>query len=144
MFQNSVSTLNKKVFKVWCFHRNASTKRWKQECLYLRLFPLDHLENECFVSHNSRFRGCKPQSGDISPSAGGGLVAKSWLTLAIPWTMAHQATLFMGFPRQEYWSGLPVPSPGDSPDSGIQHLYLALRGRFFTDEPPGKPIHPET
>ena len=58
--------------------------------------------------------------------------------------MAHQATLSMGFPRQEYWSGLPVPSPGDIPDSGIKLLSLALEGRFFTAEPSGKPIHPET
>ena len=58
--------------------------------------------------------------------------------------MAHQATLSMGFSRQEYWSGLPVPSPGDIPDSGIKLLSLALGGRFFTAEPSGKPIHPET
>ena len=45
---------------------------------------------------------------------GGGLVAKSCLTLATPWTVAHQAPLSMGFSRQEYWSGLPFPSPGGS------------------------------
>ena len=37
-----------------------------------------------------------------------------------PWTLAHQALLSMGFPRQEYWSGLPFPSPGDLPDPGIK------------------------
>ena len=51
---------------------------------------------------------------------GGGLVAKSCPTLAIPWTVARQAPLSMGFSRQEYWSGLPFPSPGDPPDSGIE------------------------
>ena len=45
----------------------------------------------------------------------------------------------MGFPRQEYWSGLPVPSEGDLPDPGIEPAALALSGRFFTPEPPGKP-----
>ena len=56
----------------------------------------------------------------------------------------------MGFPRQEYWSGLPFPSMGDSgiqgdsgiPDSGIEPMYpasLALAGRFLTMAPPGKP-----
>ena len=45
----------------------------------------------------------------------------------------------MGFPRQEYWSGLPVPSPGDLPDPGIEPAALALSGGFFTTEPPGKP-----
>ena len=37
-----------------------------------------------------------------------------------PWTVAHQASLFMGFSRQEYWSGVPWPPPGDSPDPGIE------------------------
>ena len=40
-----------------------------------------------------------------------------------PWTVAHQASLPMGFPRQEYWSGLPFPSPGDLPDPGIEPRY---------------------
>ena len=47
---------------------------------------------------------------------GGGLVTKLCLTLATPWTVACQASLFTGFPRQEYCSGLPFPSPGDLPD----------------------------
>ena len=51
---------------------------------------------------NSRF---------ICPGGGDGLVAKSCLTLATPWTIAHQAPLSMAFSRQEYWSGLPFPSP---------------------------------
>ena len=45
----------------------------------------------------------------------------------------------MGFPRQEYWSGLPYPSPGDIPDPGIEPTSPALAGGFFTTEPPGKP-----
>ena len=53
-------------------------------------------------------------------SGGGGLVAKSCPTLATPWTVARQAPLSMGFSRQEYWSGLPFPSPGDLPDPGIE------------------------
>ena len=52
-------------------------------------------------------------------------------------TVAHQAPLSMGFSRQEYWSGLPCPSPGDLPDPGIEPVSLtspalALAGRFFT------------
>ena len=50
----------------------------------------------------------------------GGLVAKSWLTLATPWTVACQAPLSMGFSKQEYWSGLTFPPPGDLPDPGIE------------------------
>ena len=41
-----------------------------------------------------------------------------------PWAVAHQAPLSMGFPRQEYWSGLPFPSPGDVPDPGIKNAFL--------------------
>ena len=43
----------------------------------------------------------------------------------------------MGFSRQEYWSGLPFPSPGDLPDPGIEPASPALIGGFFTAEPPG-------
>ena len=51
---------------------------------------------------------------------GGGLVTKLCLTLATPWTVAHQAPLCMGFSRQEYWSRLPCPPPGDLPNPGIE------------------------
>ena len=59
-----------------------------------------------------------------------------------PWTVACQAPLSMGFSRQEYRSGLPFPSPGDLPDSGIKPLSptsLALVGKFFANAPSGKP-----
>ena len=58
---------------------------------------------------------------------------------AILWTVARQAPLSMGFPSQEYWSGLPFPPPGDLPDPGIEPMSPALAGGFFTSEPPGKP-----
>ena len=58
---------------------------------------------------------------------GGGLVAKSCPTLAIPWTVARQAPLSMGFSRQEYWSGLSFPSPGDLPYPGIEPWSPALQ-----------------
>ena len=56
-----------------------------------------------------------------------------------PWTVALQAPLSMRFPRQEYWSGLAFPSPGDLLESGIELMSSALAGGFFTTEPPGKP-----
>ena len=49
-----------------------------------------------------------------------------------PWTVARQAPLSMGFSRQEYWSGLPFPSPGELPDARIKLASPALAGRFFT------------
>ena len=57
----------------------------------------------------------------------GGLVAKSCPTLETLWTVACQAPLSMGFSRQEYWSGLPFPSPGDLPDPGIEPGSPALQ-----------------
>ena len=57
--------------------------------------------------------------------------------------VAPRAPLSMGFPRQEYSSGLPFPIPGDLPHPGIEPVPLAspaLAGGFFTTEPPGKPV----
>ena len=62
---------------------------------------------------------------------------QSCLIHATLWTIAHQALLSMEFSKQEYWSGLPCPSPGDFPDPGIEpayFTYLALAGGFFTPE----------
>ena len=55
------------------------------------------------------------------------------------WTTAFQAALFMGFSRQEYWSGSPFSSPGDLPDPGIEPVSPAFAGGLFTTEPPRKP-----
>ena len=66
------------------------------------------------------------------------------ILLEIPWTLACQGPLSMGFPRQEYWSGLLFPSLGDLPDSGIKPASPASAGRSFTTEPPESPgsAHP--
>ena len=56
-----------------------------------------------------------------------------------PCTVAHQAPPSIGFSRQEYWSGLPFPSPGDLPDPGISPGSPALQADALTSEPPGKP-----
>ena len=55
-----------------------------------------------------------------------------------PRTIACQAPVSMGFPRQEFWHGLPFPSPGDLPDPGIVLAFPASTDGFFTAEPPGK------
>ena len=55
-----------------------------------------------------------------------------------PWTVPYQAPPSMGFSRQEYWSGLPFPSPGDLPDPGIDPRSPSLRADALTSEPPGK------
>ena len=59
---------------------------------------------------------------------------------ATPWSVARQVPLFMGFPRQEYWSGQPFASPGVFPSQGFQPTSPALTEGFFTTQPLGKPI----
>ena len=59
---------------------------------------------------------------------------------AIPWTVAYQAPPSMGFSRQEYWSGLPFPSPGGLPKPGIEPWSPALQTDALLSEPPGKPV----
>ena len=58
---------------------------------------------------------------------------------ATRWSVAHQAPLSMGFARQEYWSGLPFPSPGDLLNPGIEPRSPTLQADALTSEPPGKP-----
>ena len=65
---------------------------------------------------------------------GGGLVTKLCLTLVTPWIVACQAPLSMGFSRQEYWSRLPFPSPGDLPDPGIEPGAPALQADSLPTE----------
>ena len=77
----------------------------------------------------------------VFPLVGIMLLSRSFISdsFATPWTAARQAPLSVGFSRQEYWSGLPFPSPGDLPNPGIKPMSPALAGGFFTIEPPGKP-----
>ena len=75
----------------------------------------------------------------ISGGGGGGLVSKSCPILATLWTVACQAPLSMGFSRQEYWSGLPFPSPGDLPNPGIEPGFPALQADSLPTELWAKP-----
>ena len=73
---------------------------------------------------------------------GGGLVAKSCPSLLTPWTIACHSPLTVEFSRQDYWTGLPSPTPEHLPNPGIKlssPASPALTGRFFTTVPPGKP-----
>ena len=83
----------------------------------------------------------KKGNNDVLPDSchGGGLVAKSCPTLATPWTVSCQTPPSMGCSRQEYWSGLPFPSPGDLPDQGIKPRSPALQAGFLPTELRGKP-----
>ena len=66
------------------------------------------------------------------------LVAQSCLSLCDPLDCSLQAPLSLGFSRQEYWSGLPFPSPGDLPDPGIEPVSSALEADSLPSEPPGE------
>ena len=67
------------------------------------------------------------------------LVAQSVRLFATPWTVAHQAPLSIRFSRQEDWSGLPCPPPGDLPNPGVEPASPALAGGFFTTSATKKP-----
>ena len=86
------------------------------------------------TEHRVKTHTCKPGSPHQSESESE--VAQSCLTLCDLWTVAHQAPPSTGFSRQEYWSGLPFPSPADLPDPGIKPEFLAspaMAGKFFAN-----------
>ena len=78
--------------------------------------------------------------GSPKANGGGGLVTKSCPTLATPWTIACHTPLSMEFSRQEYWSELPFPSPGDLLNPGIERRSPALQADSLLTELQGKPL----
>ena len=90
------------------------------------------------TEHRIKTHTYKPGSPHQSESESE--VAQSCPTLCNRWTVAYQAPPSMGFSRQEYWSGLPFPSPGDLPDPGIELRPPALQADALTSAPPGKPL----
>ena len=91
------------------------------------------------TEHRVKIHTYKPGSPHQSESESE--VAQLCLTLCDPWTVAHHAPPSMGFSRQEYWSGLPFPSPGDLPDPGIEFRSPTLQADALTSAPPGKPLN---
>ena len=97
-----------------------------------------NLSLERHVAASSRWRGSSVT--DLVVVFSRQVTSNSYVTL---WIIAHQPPLSMGFPRQEYWSGLSFASPGDIPDPGIEPAFLAslaLAGRFFTTGATWKPV----
>ena len=111
--------------------------------LLLRTSPPAPLSSSrCHLSSGSQAGRPGPPLLERQPSTISHLccrLVKSCPTLAMLQTVAHQAPLSIGFPRQEYWRQLPFPSPGDLPDPGIEPASPALAGGFFTMEPLRKP-----
>ena len=86
----------------------------------------------CGIIESDRMPNYKAPIGSNS-------LSHAWL-FATLWIVAHQAPLSMGFSRQEYWSGLPFPSPGNLPNPGIESRSSVLQADALTSERPGKPI----
>ena len=112
-------------------------ERRKVEVVTDFIFWGSKITGDCDCSHGIKRRlllGRKAMTklSEVKP------LSRVWL-FATPWTIARQAPLSMGFSRQEYWSGLPFPSPGDLPDPGIELWSHALQADALTSEPPGKP-----
>ena len=83
----------------------------------------------------ARGAGAQTETGDqVVRGGGGGLVAQSCQTLVTPWTVACRAPLSVGISRQEYWSGLPFPSPGDLRSPGIAPSFPAMQADFLPTE----------
>ena len=97
-------------FELWCWWRLQS--------------PLDCMEIKP-INPNGKWKKVKSLS--------------SVRFFATPWTVAYQAPPSMGFSRQEYWNGLPFPSPGDLPDSGIEPGSPAFQADALASQPPGNP-----
>ena len=90
------------------------------------LYQLNYQRNPVYAPYNTQTLVSEVKS--LSP-------VRLFATL---WTVAHQAPPSMGFSRQEYWSGLPFPSPGDLPDPEVELRSPALQADALTSEPPGK------
>ena len=69
------------------------------------------------------------------------LICDPYGLFVTPWTIAHQAPLSVGLSRQECWSGLPCPPPGDLPNPGIEPRPPALQADSLPSELPGKPVN---
>ena len=98
--------------------------------------PYENILQRYFTSHteaNSKYIKSLSKEGKESE------VTLSCLTLFDPcWTVAHQAPVSVGFPRQEYWTGLPFPPPGDLP-AGIKPRSPTLQADTLPSKPPGRP-----
>ena len=89
-------------------------------------------------THTTHLNVCVVSSQD-SPMCCAWSLSRAWLFATFQ-TVAHQAPLPMGFSRQEYWSGLPCPPPGDLPNPGIVPRSPTLQADSLPSEPPGKPL----
>ena len=126
--------------------RSPAVNKCYENLVLSSVSPPFQPQNPCFRERLLRFQGTGLTVSCFSLS----VMSDSFAT---PWTVPCRDPLSMGFPRQEYWRGLPFPSPGHLPGPGSEPVSPALAGGFFTTEPAGKPgltesvlkkrLHPE-
>ena len=117
--------------QILCFH---------QQCIRAPVVPSQHW---LFFCHSNRYAVTSHWGFDFhSRVCVCDLVTKSCLTLVTPWTATCQPPLFMGFFRQEYWSGLPFPFPGDLPIPGMEPGSPVSQADSLPTELRGKPFIP--
>ena len=114
-------------------------------CCCTKFLHLSGLKEHSFYRSETRLTPLVPLLGGLSKSSESKVsVAQSIWLFVTPWTVDPQAPQSMEFSRQEYWSGLPFPSPRGLPDPGMEPGSPALKAGFFLlSEPPGKPVWPD-
>ena len=107
--------------------------------LFQVLFFLRPLCSNFGLGKSKKFRGLLPFYIFILMKVKVKLLSHVWLFVSL-WAVAHQALPSMGFSRQEYWTGLPFPTPGNLPHPGIELRSPALQAEVLPSEPPRKPF----
>ena len=116
------------VVPTWWHKFRARAKRYRKEWNLVpapkesraSLVRGNHVKVDRYNPRLSRYSYHQPEKRAISSSPPSALCFSHVWVFSTPWTVAHQASLSKGFPRQEYWSGLPFPPPGDLPHPGIE------------------------
>ena len=119
--------------EAWCVEVHGVEKSWTRLSDWTEMSSLfwhslsNTFSSVIYENMFSYFLPFRHFSTPLPLCGGGGLVTQSYLTLMTPWTVVYQAPLSMGFSRQEYWSGLLWPPPGDLPDPEIKLKSHALQ-----------------
>ena len=132
--------MNTETFLWALLHCWICSKKWiffSSSHLFQVLLFLRHLCSNFGLGKNKKFRGLLAFYTSVLMKVKVKSLSHVWLFLA-PRTVAYQAPPSVGFSRQEYWTGLPFPSPGNLPHPGIKLRSPSLQAEALPSEPPGK------